>query len=147
MKKLQIFQLSTFIILLLTVSCNHKATTNQNEKNQQTNEFILDTTDKQFAGKDFAKKELDRFLNDSTSNLLRGHILIQDRQQLISIAEPILFRIYGKEKILNERPYEIYLFEDCWVMMGTLKKESKGGNFSFAINRITGEVKGICHWK
>jgi hypothetical protein len=79
------------------MSCNHKSTTNQNENKQQNKEPIFDTTNKQFAGIDFAKKKLDGFLNDSTTNLLRKHILIQDRQQLISIAEPILFGIYGKE--------------------------------------------------
>lgn len=144
MKKLPFFSL---IILLIFISCNsnQKGITSSNDS--LNTPIITDKTNKAFLGSDIAKKILERFTKDTTSNLLRGEVLINDKLQLISIAEPILFNIYGRELILEERPYEIYLFGDYWIMLGTLKGDTMGGTFSFAINRKTCEVIGISHGK
>ena len=100
-----------------------------------------------FIGKEWGKKVLDKYLTDTSANLLRNSILIQDTSTLISIAEPILFDIYGKNHIINEKPYEIYLYGDYWLMMGTLPIGWEGGTFSIVINRKTCEVMGISHGK
>jgi len=105
----------------------------------------VDNTKRVFVGSGNARLELEGFLNDSTTNLLRGKILINNIEELISFAEPLLFKIYGKENIISERPYEIYLFGDNWMMMGTLPESWLGGTFSIAINRKTCEVLGITH--
>jgi hypothetical protein len=107
----------------------------------------IDSLNRLYSGEVIAKQELDKFLEDSTANLLRKEILIKDKRKLISVVEPILFDVYGKQKILEERPYEIYLFGDYWIMMGTLPNGMKGGTFTIVINRRTCEVKGISHGK
>ena len=48
--------------------------------------------------------------------------LITDKETAIAMAEPLLFKIYGKEKIESERPYEIYLIDGYWYISGTLPK-------------------------
>ena len=126
------------------------------KKSQKTGYFINDTvnitervdsTDIEFGGSEYARLELEGFLNDSTMNLFRGKVLINNKEELIAFAEPLLFKIYGKENIVSERPYEIYLFDDNWIMMGTLPEGWLGGTFSIAINRKTCEVLGITHGK
>jgi len=74
--------------------------------------------------------------------------------------EPILFQIFREKTIINERPYEAYLFDDYWVMMGTMKALPPpvllsngtqrvamqcGGTFTIVINRRTCEIIGITH--
>jgi hypothetical protein len=114
--------------------------------------IILDTTNirnkeyRKFMRKP-VKEELDGFIKDSTNNLLRGEILINNEKELIQIVEPILFKIYGKNKIIQERPYDVYLFGDYWMLTGTLPEGMKGGTFSIGINRKTCEVVGISHGK
>ena len=100
-----------------------------------------------FYGEQSAKEELQRFLVDSTMNLVKGEILIKDQEALISIAEPILFGVYGKNEIMDERPYEIYQFDDYWIMFGTMPKDMMGGTFTIVINRKTCKVVGISHGK
>ena|ERR1035437_1780497 len=114
--------------------------------------IILDTTNirnKEYRNfmRKLVKEELDGFLKDSTNNLLRGEVLINDEKELIQLVEPILFKIYGKNKIIQERPYNAYLFRDYWMLTGTLPEGMKGGTFSIGINRKTCEVVGISHGK
>ena len=106
-----------------------------------------DSIGRTFLGKDIASKELAKFINNPKANLLKGKVLITNKEMLISIAEPILFKIYGKENIIGERPYEAYLFNDYWLMMGTLPTHMLGGTFTIAINPKTCEVIGISHGK
>lgn len=94
-----------------------------------------------------SKTQLDIFLKDSTTNLLNGKTLIADKQTLINITEPILFKIYGKENIIEQRPYEIYLFDDYWIMSGTIPQNMVGGTFTIALNKKTCKVIGITHGK
>ena len=114
--------------------------------------IILDTTNirnKEYRNfmRKLVKEELDGFLKDSTNNLLRGEVLINNEKELIQLVEPILFKIYGKNKIIQERPYDTYLFGDYWMLTGTLPEGMTGGTFSIGINRKTCEVVGISHGK
>jgi hypothetical protein len=137
-------------LTLITIqSCN--SSNNKNSKINDSSRKLSETDSKhKILGPKIAKEELDRFLKDSSYNLFNGEVLINDEQTLISIAEPILFNAYGKEQIISEKPYEIYLFGDYWLMMGTFPEfpvGMKGGTFIFAINRKTCEVIGIAHGK
>jgi hypothetical protein len=145
----QLIGILILFLLLLSPSCK-KA---QNKQAKIINsEVLLDTADiknkeyRKFMGK-LAKEELNGFIKNSTKNLLNGKVLINNEEELIQLIEPILFRIYGKEKVIHERPYDAYLFGDYWVLMGTLPKEMSGGTFSIAINRKTCEIVGIFHGK
>jgi hypothetical protein len=133
------------LIGLITLFFSNCSYSQNNVKNPFEN--TKDSLGRIFLGKDFAKTELEKFINDPKSNISKGRILITNKEMLISIAEPILFEIYGKEDIIDERPYEIYLFDDYWYMTGTLPKNMKGGTFSIVINRKTCEVVGISHGK
>ena len=73
--------------------------------------------------------------------------LITDREMAIEIVEPILFKIYGKENIVSERPYECYLIEGYWYICGTLPKDWKGGVFEIIISSKDGKVIELTHGK
>lgn len=110
-------------------------------------EYSKDSIGRTFLGKGIARQELTKFIKNKNANLLEGRILIKNKEMLISIVEPILFEIYGKENIISERPYEVFLFDDYWLMMGTLPTNMLGGNFTIAINRKTCGIIGISHGK
>jgi NTF2 fold immunity protein len=74
--------------------------------------------------------------------------LIKDKQTLIKYAEPILFKTYGKELIIGEKPYIIHYKNGVWVMDGTLAKQyADGGTFHIEINSRDGKVIKIIHYK
>lgn len=139
----------TYLILLafFLLSCSDSPKISNKTIDNPDSAERIDTLRKQFIGQENAKKILDAFITDTTRNLMNGRILINTKEELISFVEPILFRIYGKENILGEKPYEIYLFEDNWIMLGTLPEGWKGGTFAIAVNRKTCEIIGIRHEK
>ena len=117
-----------------------------------------------FVGKEIAKKELAKFITNPDAkpkpDYLKGRVLIKDEKTLISIAEPILFQLFGEKNILSEKPYEAYLFDDYWIMRGTMKAlpppvllsngalritVQNGGTFTIVINRKTCEIIGLTH--
>jgi len=72
---------------------------------------------------------------------------IKDKVTAIAVAEPILFKIYGKKNIVNERPYESYHIDGYWYIGGTLPKNSKGGVFEIIISSKDGRVIKLIHGK
>lgn len=75
-------------------------------------------------------------------------IVIKDKQSLIKYAEPILFKTYGKEHILEEKPYIISFKNGIWTMNGTLSKRyTNGGTFHIVINAKDGKVIKMIHYK
>jgi hypothetical protein len=100
-------------------------------------------------GKSFAKQELKLALTDKPQyNVIDNKtVIIKDSLTAINIAEPILFSIYGKDNITNQRPYEIYFIDDYWVISGTLPKEYLGGTFSIIIDSRNCETIRITHGK
>lgn len=63
-----------------------------------------------------------------------------DKETAIKIAEVILFRLYGEEDIIAERPYKVKEEDDIWWISGTLKENEFGSAFSIAISKQTGAV-------
>jgi len=141
--------ISFLFLLLLFPSC--KKTQSSKSEISESKVFI-DTNDvynkryRAFIGK-LEEKELYKLLKDSTQKRFHERILINNEKELVELAEPILFRIYGKDKILNERPYDYYRFGDFWILTGTLPKQSKGGTFNIKINRKTCQIINISHGK
>ena len=66
--------------------------------------------------------------------------LVPDKETAIQIAEIILFRLYGKDAIIAERPYEVNEEDYIWWISGTLKGEAMGAPFKIAISKQTGAV-------
>ena len=73
--------------------------------------------------------------------------LIKTKETAIAMAEPILFDIYGKKEIINERPYECYLIDGYWYISGTLPKGWNGGVFEIIISSKDGQVIKLIHGK
>ena len=63
------------------------------------------------------------------------------------MAEPILFEIYGKSKIEDEKPYEVFLINNYWVIRGTQNRFSLGGTFSIVIDARNSKVIRVIHYK
>ncbi len=100
-------------------------------------------------GKPNAEEDLKLALNDkSQHNLIDSKsVIIKDSLTAINIVEPILFSIYGKDNITKQRPYEIYLIDNYWVITGTLPKEYVGGTFLIIINSYDSKIIKITHGK
>ena len=100
-------------------------------------------------GKSFAEKELTYSLkNRIGQNIVDNeNIIIKDSVTAINMMEPILFKFYGKSNIENEKPFETYLIENYWVIMGTLPKGSKGGTFTVVLDAKNGEIIRLTHGK
>jgi len=145
--KTTILAASVFIIQILAISCVNSTQNTQEKKATITSNNGIDTTTTILMGEEFAKLELNRFITDTLTMARERRVLIHNKEKMISLAEPILFDIYGKQNILNEKPYEIYQIGDYMIMMGTLRKGYVGGVFSIAINRYNCEVIGISHGK
>ncbi len=140
----------SILFVLLMFTCCKKTQISKSEISES--KVFIDTNDvynkryRAFIGK-LEEKELYKLLKDSTQKQFHERILINNEKELVELAEPILFRIYGKEEILNERPYDYYRFGDFWILTGTLPKQSKGGTFNIKINRKTCQIINISHGK
>jgi hypothetical protein len=99
-----------------------------------------------------AKECLKRIKEDSITKELKLLTLVKDEKMAITIAEPILFNLYGEKNIKMERPYKICLLNGYWVIIGTFPRVSKffqatGGNFEMIINSKNAEIISVCHYK
>ena len=100
-------------------------------------------------GKSYAENELKSALVDKTQrNVVDNKIvIIKDSGTAISVAEPILFNIYGKENIIRQRPYETYLINNYWIISGTLPKNYEGGTFLIILDASNSRIVKISHGK
>jgi hypothetical protein len=105
--------------------------------------------DRTILGKSYAEQELKFALADkSQDNFLDGkRIIIKDSLTAISVAEPILFSIYGKDNIIRQRPYETFLIDKYWIISGTLPKDYMGGTFLIIIDSRDSKIIKIIHGK
>ena len=100
-------------------------------------------------GKENAKEELKIALSKKPQHNVVNNktIIIKDSVTAIKIAEPILFNIYGKQNIEKQKPYEIYLLENYWVISGTLPENYLGGTFLIIIDARNSQNIKITHGK
>ena len=99
-------------------------------------------------GKDFAKKEIKKLTNDSSQyNSINKKLLLANKKSAINFADSVLFKEYGKENILGEKPYEIYLIDNYWWIKGTMLKQSVGGTCKLVVNAVDKKVIWINHQK
>jgi len=74
--------------------------------------------------------------------------IIDNKVLFEKIAEEILINRYGKDQILNQKPYVIeYKNDSVWTMKGTLSKHKDGGTFYIEINCKNSEILRIGHTK
>lgn len=100
-------------------------------------------------GKAQAQKRLEETLTDSTLHnaLTQRTEVIADSSTAVAVAEPILFSIYGRKEIREQRPYEIYKIKNYWVISGTLPAGWVGGTFLIITNAHDGKILRITHGK
>lgn len=100
-------------------------------------------------GEKYAKEELDEALAKKGEYNVIGQdgLIIKNGNSAVKIAESILFDIFGKSNIEEQKPYEKYLINNYWVVLGTLPKRSKGGAFLIIIDAKNAEVLKISHGK
>lgn len=99
-----------------------------------------------FLGREVAVQQMKEALKFHTKPFAKDS-LIKDSATAVAIAEPILFNTYGKEQILSERPYEVYLIDSLWYLMGTIPEGHKGGGFEIIINSRDARVMSLRHYK
>jgi hypothetical protein len=98
-------------------------------------------------GVEYAKSELNKALSSNSERQILVDKVITDKETAIKISETILFKIYGKENIISQRPYEINKFDEYWVLNGTLPENMKGGTFLIILNSTNGEIIKLTHGK
>jgi hypothetical protein len=102
-------------------------------------------------GRRYAEVELKEALNDQTNQtkIIIGEKAeaINDSVAAISTAEKILFERYGKENIERQKPYQINLIREYWVLFGTLPNDSIGGTFLIILDRRNSNVVKVTHGK
>jgi hypothetical protein len=102
-------------------------------------------------GRQYAEVELKKALNKQTNQtkILIGEKAeaINDSVTAIRFAEKILFERYGKENIESQKPYQIYLIREYWVLFGTLPNDSIGGTFLIILDRRNSTVLKVTHGK
>ena len=73
--------------------------------------------------------------------------MIKSPSIAVAIAEPILFDLFGKAQILQEKPYEVYLINGYWYISGTIPKGWKGGGFEIIFSAKDGKIIRVTHYK
>lgn len=119
-----------FILLLTTqTSCKRKIEAKSIERQKIYEEYI-DTM--------LTKSEY-------SNEIENKNIIIKDEKQFINIIEPILFDIYGKDEIIDERPYEVYFAKHYWIISGNLPAGVCGGTFLAIMDARNCEIIRIEH--
>ena len=92
------------------------------------------------------RKILKEALSDKSGHQVCCKI-ISDRETAIAVAESILFKIYGKEHIISEKPYVVNLVDGYWFITGTLPRGYLGGTFFIILSSKDGRVVKLIHGK
>ena len=98
-------------------------------------------------GIEYAKSELKEALSNKREKQILVDTVITDKETATIVAETILFKIYGKDNITKQRPYEINHIDNYWVLNGTLPKNMLGGTFLIIINSTNGQIVKLTHGK
>ena len=73
---------------------------------------------------------------------------IANEEVAVQVTESILFRIYGEDNILDQKPYQVNLIDLLlWVVNGTLPMYKDGGCFFIVVNKKDGRILGVTHGK
>lgn len=120
-----------FLILISILSCNIKVESNSN-----------------FEKIKISEKDILKEISDSTlHNTIGKDELIIDEKTAISMVEPLLFSVYGKENIVKQKPYKIGKFKNYWVISGTFNSFGFGGVFEIIMDSKNGKIVRLTHGK
>ena len=84
--------------------------------------------------------------SQSTDSLqIKNEPLIKDEQTAVALAEPILFRRFGRKHILRQKPYRVKQTNNYWVVKGYLPEGYDGGVFEITLDGKDGKIIKIIH--
>jgi len=111
--------------------------------------FVFNSCAQSDANRIYAEKELKLALkNEKQHNVINNKdLILKDEASAVKMAEIVLFNVYGEKSIKEQKPYEIHLINDYWVISGTLKEGYLGGTFLIIINAKNSEIIKITHGK
>ena len=72
---------------------------------------------------------------------------VSDEQTAMAVAEAVVSRIYGREKIENQKPFVATLRNGIWTVSGTLHKNMPGGVFVIKIDKKDSRIISLSHEK
>jgi hypothetical protein len=81
-----------------------------------------------------------RDLSDDYRTPLPKEGLVPDKETAIKIAEVVLFRLYGEQDIIRQRPYTVKKEDYIWWICGTLPKDTYGTVFNIGISQHTAAI-------
>jgi hypothetical protein len=98
------------------------------------------------------RKTIKEALADKSGKQVCVVKVIPDKPTAIAVAEPILFKVYGKELILKEMPYDVHLVDSYWLITGSLPKSLRGtvtmgGTFLIILSSKDGQVIKLIYGK
>lgn len=142
--------LNLLLCLLALGACNSSSNHDQSRQRPDTSKSSYGSLpipqDHDTLGKEIAKQQLHELLNGK-GQPFTWDTLIKNSSTAIAMAEPLLFDIFGKNQILTEKPYEVYLIDGYWYLSGTIPKGWKGGGFEIIISAKDGKIIRLTHYK
>lgn len=140
-----------FLFCLIALgACNSSSDNNQSGQLVDNSKVSLDSFplphDHDTLGKVFARQQLHELL-DGKGQPFTWDTLIRNSTTAIAMVEPLLFDIFGKDQILSERPYEVYLIDGFWYLSGTIPKGRKGGGFEIILSAKDAKIIRLTHYK
>ena len=111
-----------------------------------TSSYSQDFRGRIVIGKKYADQEVKKAITNKNAKPFYD-TLINNKEMAIAVVEPILFKIYGNENIIKQRPYESYLINGYWYISGTLPEDWKGGVFEIIISSKNAQVVKLIHGK
>ncbi len=121
--------LLVFSLTCLLIACNDQSSAPVVDQDAQAN----------------AAASIQEVQADPRLNLLRNEEVLPNEEVAIAVAEPILFHIYGKGLIIDERPYTAVRSGDHWVIEGHLDDGMLGGVFEIILSAKDARVIKISH--
>lgn len=87
-------------------------------------------------------------LKDTTlHNIIGEKPMLTNESKAIEYAESVLFAIYERENIENQKPYNVFYINNYWLISGTLPEAKSGGTFLIIIDSRNYQVIRITHGK
>ena len=71
--------------------------------------------------------------------------LLSTKAGAAAMMEPLLFSVYGKENIISQRPYEVYLINGFWYLAGILPEDMLGETFKLVVEAQNSRVVELTH--
>lgn len=100
-----------------------------------------------YMGKIYTTEKGDSVVRYNESVSKEDEELVKSAEYTFKSLRPILFNMYGEQRIKEEYPLKLTLYDDSvWHIEGTLNS-GKGGTVSASINRRTGQIIYITHYK